>query len=152
MNKETIIGYFTQSEKLVLGVCSRLSKILNLSPLALRITMIVLTFIFIPLGILAYFVLYMLFSQNKKKVVIFGLLGALLGIPLSYYFQSDIIRNYGGSSGMFGYLKNFTKTVERYDQFVGNGWDIVFNLFLSMVLFAILGGVTGYYLNKKQNK
>lgn len=154
MDKETIIGYFTQSKKTLLGVCSRLSKKLNAPPLVFRMGMIVLTLIFIPLGILTYFGLYILLTQNNKKTVTFGLMGALLGIPLSYYFQSDIIKNYGGSrgSGVIGYLKNFIKTVERYDKFVGNGWDIVFNLFLSVVLFTILGAAIGYYITKKQNK
>ena len=84
----------------------------------------------------------------KNRKITFGLLGAVLGVPLSYYFQSDIIKNYRGS-GLFSYLKNFTKIVDEYDRFAGNGWDIVSTLFLSVIIFAILGVITGYFLDKK---
>ncbi|ALJ06532.1 hypothetical protein APS56_15935 [Pseudalgibacter alginicilyticus] len=105
----------------------------------------------IPLGVIAYICFYLATAQNKNRVITFGLLGAVLGVPLSYYFQSDIIKNYGGNSGMFSYLRNFTKIVDQYDKFLGNGWDIVFNVFFSVLIFALVGGAIGYYLDKKGN-
>lgn len=150
MNKEAILAFFTKPDKSFLGVCSKLSKTINVPSVAVRIAMILITLIFIPLGILFYFGFHILSTQNSKKMIKFGLIGAFLGIPLSYYFQSDIIKHYGGSSGVFGYLRNFFNTVERYDKFVGNGWDVVFNMFLSIVIFAVLGSAIGYYLNKQK--
>lgn len=148
METQKILNIFTRPEKLLFGVCSVLSQKLNLSPTVVRIAFIVLTLFFIPFGIVLYIILYATTRQMKNRKVTFGLLGAALGVPLSYYFQSDIIKSYSGS-GMFGYLKSFTKIVEEYDRFVGNGWDIVSNLFLSAIIFAIMGVVAGYFLDKK---
>jgi len=53
---------------------------------------------------------------------------------------------------MFSYLRNFTKIVDEYDRFVGNGWDIVSNLFLSVIIFVILGVVAGFFLDNKISK
>lgn len=151
METQKILNIITRPEKLLFGVCSALSQKLNLSPTVIRIAFIVLTLFIIPLGIVLYIILYVTTRQMKNRKVTFGLLGVVLGVPLSYYFQSDIIKNYRGS-GMFSYLRNFTKIVDEYDRFAGNGWDIVFNLFLSVIIFAILGVVAGYFLDKKISK
>ncbi len=151
MDKETITLFFTRSEKSLLGVCSTIAKTFKLPPVGVRVALIVLTLIFIPLGIITYIGLYLAFDKKKGKMVTFGLLGALLGIPLSYYFQSDIIQNYGGNSGMFSYLRNFISMVDEYDRFVGNGWDIVFNVFLSIIVFALVGAAIGYFMDKNEN-
>lgn len=150
MDTETITRFFTRPEKSLLGVCSAIAQKFNLPPVGIRIALIVLTLIFIPLGIIVYLGSYLVFNQKKGRMVTFGLLGALLGIPLSYYFQSDIIQNYGGNSGMFSYLRNFVDMVDEYDRFVGNGWDIVFNVFLSIVVFALIGGAIGYFMDKNE--
>tara|TARA_R110002051_G_scaffold267030_1_gene327021 strand:+ start:28586 stop:29044 length:459 start_codon:yes stop_codon:yes gene_type:complete len=152
MDTQQISVFFTRTEKSLFGACSKLSQKLELNPLMIRIVLIVLTLIFIPLGIIVYASLYLMLSQNNHKMLIFGIVGALIGIPISYYFQSDIIKNYGGSSGVFGYLRNFPQTVERYEKFVGNGGDIIFNVFLSVVVCAILGGGLGYFITKKEIK
>lgn len=152
MDKQRTLHFFTRSEKSLFGTCSKLSKKLNVSTLTIRIALIVLTLLFIPFGIIVYAGLYLILNQNTNKMVTFGLFGALMGIPLSYYFQSNIIKSYGGNSGVFGYLRNFTQTVERYDKFVGNAGDIIFNVILSVVIFAIVGGTIGYYISKKEAK
>ena len=152
MDTQRIVDFFTREEKSLFGACSKLSQKLNTNPLAIRITLLVLTLLFIPLGIIVYAGLYLMLNQNNHKMVTFGLMGALLGIPLSYYFQSNIIKNYGGNSGVFGYLRNFPQTVERYNKFVGNGGGIIFNVFLSVVVFAIVGGAVGYFITKKDIK
>ena len=147
MDKQRTLDFFTRSEKSLFGTCSKLSKKLNVSTLTIRIALIVLTLLFIPFAIIVYAGLYLILNH---KMVTFGLFGALMGIPLSYYFQSNIIKSYGGNSGVFGYLRNFTQTVERYDKFVGNAGDIIFNVILSVVIFAIVGGAIGYYISKKE--
>lgn len=151
METQKILNIFTRPEKLLFGVCSALSQKLNLSPTVIRIAFIVLTLFLIPLGIVLYIVFYATTHPMKNRKVMLGLLGAVLGVPLSYYFQSDIIKNYSGN-GMFSYLRNFTKIVDDYDRFVGNGWDIVSTLFLSVIIFAVLGVVAGYFLDKKTSK
>lgn len=157
MDKETVIHFFTRSEKSLLGVCSTIAQKFKLPPVGVRVALIVLTLIFIPLGIIVYLGSYLAFNQRKGRMVTFGLLGGLLGIPLSYYFQSDMVQNYGslyGNTGMFSYLKNFTTIVDEYDKYVGNGWDIVFNVLVSIVVFALVGGAIGYFMDKdeKNNK
>lgn len=152
MDTDRIAAFFTRKEKSLFGACSKLSQKLNLNPLVIRIILIVFTLLFIPLGILVYAGLCLLLSKNNHKMITFGLLGALLGIPLSYYFQSAIIKNYGGNNGVFGYLRNFPQTVEHYDQFVGHGSEIIFNVFLSIVVFTVLGGAVGYFIIKKEIK
>ncbi|KAB7530331.1 PspC domain-containing protein [Flagellimonas olearia] len=148
MDSENITGFFTRPEKSILGVCSTVSNALKIPTVGIRVALIVLTLLFIPLGLIAYLGLYLVFNKRMGKMVTFGLLGALLGIPLSYYFQSGIIQNYGGNGGVLNYLRNFIAMVDEYDRYVGNGWDVVFNMFLSIIVFALVGGVIGYYLDK----
>jgi len=151
MENRKTLHFFTRPEKLLFGVCSALSQKLNLSSTVIRIAFIVFTLFFIPFGVVLYIGLYLTTRQKKSRKISFGLLGAVLGVPLSYYFQSDIIKNYRGN-GMFSYLRNFTKIVDEYDRFVGNGWDIVSNLFLSVIIFVILGVVAGFFLDNKISK
>lgn len=77
-------------------------------------------------------------------------MGALSGIPLSYYFQSDIIKNYGGNSGVFHYMSNFFRIVDDHDKFIGNPRDILLNVLLNVIVFAAAGSVVGYFMNKKE--
>jgi phage shock protein PspC (stress-responsive transcriptional regulator) len=148
METQKILNIFARPDKLLLGVCSAISQKINLSPTVIRIAFLVFTLFFIPFGVVLYLGLYLATGQKKSRKITFGLLGALLGVPFSYYFQSDIIKNYSGS-GMFSYLRNFTLMVDQYDRFVGNGQDIVFNLLLSIVIFAILGVIVGYFGDKQ---
>lgn len=150
MDTRNIISSFKRPEKLLFGVCSYLSQNLNLPSSAIRISFIVITFLFIPVGIILYIGLYLVVIQKMNRMKTFGFLGAVLGVPLSYYFQSDMVKNYNGGNGMVSYMRNFFKIAEEYNKFVGNGWDIVFNLFLSVIIFAILGVVIGYFLDKRK--
>jgi len=72
------------------------------------------------------------------KKVIFGIVGAVLGLPLSYYFQSDIIKAKVGGVG--GYMKNFNKLSEVD--------GVVSNVFISVFIFAVLGVIIGYFIDK----
>ncbi|HCS19065.1 MAG TPA: hypothetical protein DIW47_00625 [Bacteroidetes bacterium] len=72
------------------------------------------------------------------KKVTFAIIGALLGIPLSYYFQSDLVQvKVGGSIG--GYMKHIGDIAEH-----GN---IMGNILLSMAIFAVVGLVIGYFMD-----
>ncbi|MCA0447298.1 MAG: hypothetical protein LCH54_13825 [Bacteroidetes bacterium] len=73
------------------------------------------------------------------KKVIFAVIGAILGIPLSYFFQSEMVRTKVG--GIFGYLQHFGDIV--------NESSLLGNVILSVVIFAIIGGIIGYFLDKK---
>lgn len=78
--------------------------------------------------------------MNKK--VLFAIIGAILGIPLSYYFQSEMVRAKVGGIG--GYLQNFGDIVSD-----GN---LLGNVILSVVIFAIVGGIIGYLIDKSEAK
>lgn len=152
MDTQSMFHFFTRPERSLFGVCSRLAKKLNVPPVGVRVGFIVLTLMTIPLGIIAYAGFYLATVRNGYRTVTLGALGALLGIPFSYYFQSDIVKNYGRGSGMFSYLKNFTNMVDEYDRHLGNGWDIVFNVCIGVVVFALIGGAIGYYLDRNRGK
>ena len=145
-----LLNFFTGPEKSLLGVCSAISHKIKLPSVGVRVAFIVLTLFFIPLGIITYLVTYLVSVRKGKSMVRFGLLGAVLGIPLSYYFQSDVVKNFGGSSGMFSYLRTFTKMVDEYDRFFGNGIDIIYNVLMSVLIFALAGGAMGYLLDKNE--
>ena len=77
-----------------------------------------------------------------KKKVLFAIIGAILGIPLSYYFQSEMVKSKMGGIG--GYLKNFDKIVDNS--------NLLGNVVLSVVIFAIIGGVIGYFIDENEAK
>jgi len=52
-------------------------------------------------------------SSGGGKKMTFAILGGILGIPLSYYFQPELVRAKVG--GMGGYLKNFGDIVDESD-------------------------------------
>jgi len=78
--------------------------------------------------------------MNKK--VLFAIIGAILGIPLSYYFQPQKVREISGGIG--GYFKHFGDIME-------NGNYLV-NLLLGVVVFAIVGLVIGYFVDKSKTE
>lgn len=150
MDAPSITRFIARPDKSLLGVCSAIAQKIKLPALGVRLGFVALTLLFIPLGILGYLGAHMAFNLKKGRMLAFGLLGALLGLPMSYYFQSDLVQNFGGSSGMSSYLGNFTDTVEAYDSLLGNGWDIVLNVFLSILVFALVGGALGYLMDKNE--
>lgn len=149
MEIQKIQTYFSKPEKILLGSCAATAQKTGLSTLAIRITISILTIFYIPIGLLLYFGLYLGLVLKKGKTLTFALFGALLGIPLSFYFQPDMVQNWRGGSGVFGYLKNFLSIVEEYDRMVGNGWTLIQNVILAMVVFTLIGGAIGYYLDQK---
>jgi predicted RNA-binding Zn-ribbon protein involved in translation (DUF1610 family) len=71
-----------------------------------------------------------------------AIIGAILGIPLSYYFQSSMVQNKVG--GIVGYFKHFGDIVKD-----GN---LLGNVILSVIVFAIIGGLIGYFIDKNEVK
>lgn len=88
--------------------------------------------------------IYFMRRQNNKfiRTVIFAIVGAILGVPLSYFFQSSIIQSKFGGIG--GYLQHFGDVL-------GNS-DLVGNVIISVVIFALLGGVIGFFLDRNAAK
>ncbi|TRZ50731.1 zinc-ribbon domain-containing protein [bacterium] len=82
-------------------------------------------------------------EKNKKmKKVTFAIIGAILGIPFSYYFQPEIVRAKVG--GMGGYIKNFGD--------IAKNSDLIGNVIISIVIFALIGGVIGYFIDENETK
>lgn len=81
-------------------------------------------------------------STGGGKKLTFAFLGGILGIPLSYYFQPQMVQAKVG--GMGGYLKNFGDIVDNS--------DLIGNVFLSVVIFALIGLVIGYFIDANETK
>ncbi|MEI8204951.1 MAG: hypothetical protein WCH34_18160 [Bacteroidota bacterium] len=98
--------------------------------------------VFLTFGlVVAIIIAARFFDNNKKRFLFFGI-GAILGIPLSYYFQSEMVKNKMG--GVSGYLQNF-------DQILRNS-DLIGNVVISIIIFAIVGGVIGYFIDENEAK
>ena len=78
--------------------------------------------------------------MNKK--VLFAIIGGVLGIPLSYYFQNAMVQAKVGGIG--GYISHFDKILSE-----GN---LMGNVVLSVIIFAIIGFVIGYFIDKSETK
>lgn len=82
------------------------------------------------------------FFRTKKikisKIIPLSIIGAIIGLPLSYYFQPDMIRAKIG--GISGYFKHFNQILEAE--------DLIGNVIISMVVFALIGGIIGYFMDK----
>jgi len=72
------------------------------------------------------------------KKTLFTIIGAILGLPLSYYFQPEIVRVKIG--GISGYIKHFDKILEAD--------DLIGNVVIGVVVFAVVGFVIGYFMDK----
>lgn len=79
-------------------------------------------------------------SAKMSKKVRLASIGALIGIPLSFYFQSGIVK----IGGLGSYFKHF-------DQVIKNS-SLLGNVVLSVAIFAIVGGVIGYFMDESERK
>jgi hypothetical protein len=74
------------------------------------------------------------------KKVTFAIIGAILGLPLSYYFQPELVRvKIGGIGNYFKYFNYILKDS-----------DYLGNVILSVLIFAIIGGLIGYFIDKSK--
>lgn len=78
---------------------------------------------------------------NMKKVI-FGIIGAILGLPLSYYFQPDMVQVKVGGIG--GYIKDFTEVLEAK--------DLISNVIMGVIVFALIGFIIGFLMDKNANQ
>lgn len=145
MAQKNIFQYFTRPQGLLLGASGKLAAKWNAPPVAIRIAFTVFTLFFIPLGILLYLGTY--WSVNKMGNYKLGLtlLGGLLGIPLSYYFQSETVKAMAG--GIRGYLKKFPDIVDTVDRYLGDGLQVVWDGLLGMAVLALIGFVLGHLMD-----
>lgn len=75
-------------------------------------------------------------SEGGEKKVGLTILGAFAGIPMSYYFQPELVR--AKSGGIGGYISNFENILENS--------DLVGNVVFSVIVFALLGLGLGYLI------
>ena len=72
----------------------------------------------------------------------FAIIGAILGIPLSFYFQTELVQTKVG--GMSGYLQHFSQVLDST--------ELAGNFFVSIIIFAIVGAVIGYLVDNSRAK
>ncbi|MEO0899617.1 MAG: hypothetical protein AAFY71_24620 [Bacteroidota bacterium] len=77
-----------------------------------------------------------------SKKVIFGIIGAVLGVPLSYYFQPEMVKAKTGGIG--GYLQQIDKVAENS--------ELLTNVIISVVIFTLVGVLVGYFIDKNAEK
>ena len=86
-------------------------------------------------------------SGKIQYTAIFALLGGILGIPLSYYFQPQFVfmgrKMLVKPDGTLGYLEDFGHISEDS--------KLLTNVFLSVFIFAIVGGIIGYLIDKNES-
>ena len=76
------------------------------------------------------------------KKAIFGIVGAILGLPLSYYFQPEMVQQKIG--GLGGYIQNFDTIVSDK--------SLIGNVITGVIVFGIIGLVFGYFLDENAKK
>ena len=152
MELQHIARYLKRSERLLLGSSGKLAESLGMPPLIVRIVLVVLTLVFIPLGILLYLGIFWFAGKKRNGKLVLALLGGLAGIPLGYYFQSDMVQGMAG--GVSGYLRKFSKIVDAVELYRGNGLEVVWDAFTGIVVLALLGLALGHFidLSHQRNK
>jgi phage shock protein PspC (stress-responsive transcriptional regulator) len=78
-----------------------------------------------------------------RKIYGFSILGAVLGIPLSYLFQGETIIYFSGG-GIAGYISNLYTVIQD--------WNLLSNILLSIIIFLFIGALWGYLIEKNESK
>lgn len=96
------------------------------------------------ISILVYLIIKKKIKLNIT-VILSTLIGLIIGIPLSYYFQTDWIQNATGSiAGYFEYLGNASqnKISENHAKNLGS------NILTSVVIFGVIGLIIGILISR----
>ncbi len=153
---------FIRQGRVILGVCSKLATKTGVPPVVFRMVFVIdiiypivafilsmfginiyifQTLSFSPIIFLSYF-LIALFVNKIMKRGIFAIIGVILGIPLSYFFQSEAVRNWLGGIG--GYIVNFGDIIDDS--------NLLLSVVLSVIIFGLIGGIIGYFMDKNEAK
>lgn len=115
------------------------NKILYLTILSFVMLMVFILFMVFYIKLLCISKLNLKTNKMKmKKKGIFTIIGGVLGLPLSYYFQSDYIREKVGGIG--GYIQHFGDILKEQ--------ELLNNVLIAVVVFAVVGFVIGYFVDK----
>lgn len=156
---------FKRQGRVILGVCSKLAQRTGVSPFVFRMIFVisliyrivyVIGFVVFSIDLylgpsiflsniifLAYFLIALFLLVNKlSKKGIFAIIGVILGIPLSYFFQSEAVRNWLGGIG--GYIVNFSDIIDDS--------NLLLSVVLSVIIFGLIGGIIGYFMDKNEAK
>lgn len=147
METKNFPDLFTRPERLLLGVCAKISRQWKLPAIIPRIGFVVLSLLLVPLGVLAYLLVHLLSGKNAHYKLYLALFGGVVGLPISYYFQSDTVRAMGG--GMVGYLRKFPQIVDTVDAFLGDGLEVMGTALLGTVATAMAGFLFGHLLDRR---
>jgi len=70
----------------------------------------------------------------------FTIIGAIAGLPLSYFFQPEMVKAKVG--GLAGYIKHFGDILDEP--------DLYGNVVAGVVVFALVGLLIGYFIDKNE--
>ena len=74
---------------------------------------------------------------DLKNTFTFFIIGAILGLPLSYYLQPQIVRQ---KISLLDYVKKI--------DMIFKAEDLIGNIILSVIVFAIIGAIIGYFIDR----
>ena len=75
--------------------------------------------------------------DNNKKSESFAFIGGILGIPLSFYLQRDIVQKIG----LKGYIMGLFDLIKE-------DINVLVNLIISIAIFSFIGYLVGKYQDK----
>lgn len=76
-------------------------------------------------------------TSNKARQL--ALIGLVLGVPMSYYFQPGLVRA----------KLSLTQYIGKLPELLGaEGGQFISPIVMSCLLFAIAGGVIGYFMDQ----
>ena len=150
----------SKNEKILLGKCLEISKTRNVDVKDVRLFFIVTTPLWL-FGIGTYVVYSIIGKELSDKIIdifwplivnisklfykiintkaiLFSIIGAIIGFPLSYYLQSEVVR--------YAY-PSLLKYIEKCDN-----WDddLYFTCLLGIILTSAILGYIGYLQDKKK--
>jgi ABC-type phosphate/phosphonate transport system permease subunit len=77
--------------------------------------------------------------NRTKRSESFAFIGGILGIPLSFYLQRDIVQKIG----LRGYIKGLFDLIKRDN-------DVLVTLIVSIAIFSFIGYLIGKYQDKSE--